>query len=64
MTLLSPAFAGPTGEQVWLPSYAFLIVGTLLVVLAVWAAPRADAVGPAAASELQDRCRDAEPDGS
>ncbi len=41
MTLLRTAFAGPTGEQVWLPTYAFLIVGTLLVVLAVWAAPRA-----------------------
>ncbi len=40
MTLLRTAFAGPAGEQVWLPSYAFLVVGTLLVVLAVWAAPR------------------------
>ena len=40
MTLLRTAFAGTAGEQVWLPSYAFLIVGTLLVVLAVWAAPR------------------------
>ena len=59
MTLLRTAFAGPTGEQVWLPTYAFLIVGTLLVVLAVWAAPRAGAPESGAASELPVDGKDA-----
>ena len=51
MTLLRTAFAGQTGEQVWLPTYAFLVVGTLLVVLAVWAAPRTGAAGLPADSD-------------
>ena len=59
MTLLRTAFAGPTGEQVWLPTYAFLIVGTLLVVLAVWASPRADACGSPDDSDLPVDCKDA-----
>jgi len=52
MTLLRTAFAGPTGDQVWLPTYAFMVVGTLLVVLAVWAAPRGRAAGPLTDSDV------------
>jgi hypothetical protein len=59
MTLLRTAFAGPTGEQVWLPTYAFLVVGTLLVVLAVWAAPRTGVAGPPADSDLPVDGKDA-----